>query len=104
MASAGMTPAAAGITVQPTVRTRKKVPINSAMYFLILVSWIMKECFQIDSAKFCIGMECGREVIFRSENFRPSFDIRPSSFRGPTARRLHLVPDCPKIVENRFEQ
>src|SRR5438046_4972838 len=39
MASAGMTSAAAGITVQPTVSTRKNVPINSAIYFLILVFW-----------------------------------------------------------------
>src|ERR1700730_12170066 len=30
MASGAMTPAAPGMTVQPTVRTRKKVPINSA--------------------------------------------------------------------------
>src|ERR1700730_9133191 len=64
IASGAITPDAAGITVHPMVRTRKKVPINSAMYFLILVSWMMKECVQIDSAKLCIGIEWGGEVIF----------------------------------------
>src|SRR5437879_5992631 len=32
MASGGMTPAALGMTVQPMVSTRKKVPMNSVMY------------------------------------------------------------------------
>src|SRR5581483_947388 len=35
MARGAITQGAAGMTVQPTVNTRKKVPINSATYFLI---------------------------------------------------------------------
>src|SRR5438876_704299 len=35
IASGAMTPAAPGMTVQPTVRTRKNVPINSAIYLFI---------------------------------------------------------------------
>src|SRR6266436_5967166 len=64
MASAGITPVAAGITVQPTVRTRKKVPINSAMYFLILVSWIMKECVQPVCGKFLYRNGVGQGSYF----------------------------------------
>src|SRR6185369_11329483 len=35
MARGGMTPGAPGMTVQPMVRTRKKVPMNSAIYLRI---------------------------------------------------------------------
>src|SRR6266513_456210 len=59
MASAGMTPAAAGITVQPTVSTRKNVPINSAIYFLILVFWI-ERCHQKVCGKFLYRNGVGR--------------------------------------------
>src|SRR5207248_11448799 len=81
LASAGMTPAAAGITVQPTVSTRKNVPINSAIYFLILVFRIEK----MPSA----GLS---EILYRNGVGRGSyffarriFDIRASSFRGALA-------------------
>ena len=37
MASGGITPAAPGMTVQPMVSTKKNVPMNSAMYFLIVM-------------------------------------------------------------------
>src|SRR5437868_14050861 len=59
MARAGMTPADAGITVQPTVSTRKNVPINSAIYFLILVFWI-ERCVQPVSGKFLYRNGVGR--------------------------------------------
>src|SRR5450755_2832899 len=39
MASGAITPAPAPITVQPTVRTRNKVPMNSAMYLFISLLW-----------------------------------------------------------------
>src|ERR1043166_306363 len=39
IASGGMTPAPPPITVSPMVRTRKKVPMNSAMYFFICLVW-----------------------------------------------------------------
>src|SRR5881392_501896 len=68
MASAGMTPAAAGMTVQPTVRTRKKVPINSAMYFLILAFWIGR-CVQKVCEKFLYRNGVGRgSYIYDREN------------------------------------
>jgi hypothetical protein len=35
MASGGITPGVFGMTVQPMVRTRKKVPMNSAIYLRI---------------------------------------------------------------------
>ncbi len=35
MASGAITPAGPGMTVQPTVRTKKNVPINSAMYLFM---------------------------------------------------------------------
>ena len=74
MASAGMTPAAAGITVQPTVRTRKKVPINSAIYFLILV-FGLKDAFRRCAENSCIVMEWSGEAIFTIDKIWPSFDI-----------------------------
>ena len=40
MASGGMTPAAPGMTVQPTVRTRKKVPMNSVRYLFMVGWWV----------------------------------------------------------------
>src|ERR1700693_2935252 len=42
IASGAMTPAAPGMTVQPTVRTRKNVPINSAMYLFIALGWVLE--------------------------------------------------------------
>src|SRR6266550_3869057 len=39
MASGAMTPAPAPIPVQPIVRTRKKVPMNSAMYLFIVICY-----------------------------------------------------------------
>src|SRR4051812_32395728 len=39
IASGAMTPAGAPIPVQPIVRTRKKVPMNSAMY--LFITWML---------------------------------------------------------------
>ena len=87
MASAGMTPAAAGMTVQPTVRTRKKVPINSAKYFLILVFWI-ERCVQKVCRKFLYrnGVERG-SYIYDRQNLAV---IRHSdlSFAAPMATNV----------------
>src|SRR6478735_8431331 len=59
IASGAITPDAAGMTVQPTVRTRKKVPINSATYFFILVFWI-ERCVQPVCGKFLYRNGVGR--------------------------------------------
>src|SRR6476469_5629352 len=104
IASGAITPDAAGMTVQPTVRTRKKVPMNSATYFFILVLWIGEGSDQIARARFCIGTERGGKAIFPLGEFSAS--IRHSVFAIRRRRVLpsHLVPDGPEIVENRLEK
>src|SRR5438552_5941513 len=56
IASGAITPAAPGMTVQPTVRTRKNVPINSAIYlFIAFGAGCLEEVSKVESSRLHRG-------------------------------------------------
>src|SRR5207302_5861481 len=96
IASAGMTPAALGMTVHPTVSTRKKVPINSAIYFLI--------------CRIPIELEPGGEAVsseLGDTRCRVPISLTQLS-NGNTGRcrsgsDSHFMTNGPQIVKDRLE-
>src|SRR6267143_1873254 len=64
MASGGITPGAPGMTVQPMVRTRKKVPMNSAIYLRMLVIVDLIGCCLFHDGWFSIHkLACPRSAL-----------------------------------------
>src|SRR6266567_4471745 len=79
MASGGITPGAPGMTVQPMVSTRKKVPMNSAIYLRI---------------RFGVAVETavadGRWRVVNKP--RPAIRGQLSSFRSLEVGRIVTLP------------
>jgi len=85
--------------------------MNSATYFFILVLWIDER----------VRSDCLSKILYRNGAERGSYffarrlcsstpaarcspaQAGASPFRGATALRLHFVPDCPEIMEDRLE-
>jgi hypothetical protein len=67
--------------VQPTVSTRKNVPINSAIYFLILVFGLSSA----DLGKILYRNEAGRGSYFSAPRILDSVRIQSSAFRDVLA-------------------
>src|SRR5581483_10717588 len=114
MARGAITPGAAGMTVQPTVNTRKKVPINSATYFLI--SALRRQTGASATCRASLFLAWpfrtkwkspGDYEMFRSRAAQNALRLEAPPGRKPglsSPRSLHFMPNGPQIVEDRFEK
>src|SRR5204863_410338 len=84
MASGAMTPAPAPIPVQPIVRTRKKVPMNSAMYLFIVICYAN----QLRKSKTCQQWDFG---LIDSEKRRTLSAEHPTSSKLQTRAEAEPV-------------
>src|SRR5690349_12396582 len=96
MASGGITPVGAPMTVQPIVRTRKKVPISSQMYLFMMCAFVVRlDAFTKSRAERarknekCFGTQLGRGLgIVRAHLRGPRLSELVETYQPPAGESL----------------